>query len=328
MSVRQNPYVETDPKVLSEHAVDIMVAATQQSLFTQLSGETNQDIIKTAGAKFSGANSVTMTMRGLMRGTGVKGNSDLESNRDRLDYLHMKVDGDVIANSIISKHNKIDSKSIAANFRRDGKEGLGDWLGDKLDRIRFAKLSESCTNIVAVKADGTIVPSDKLADATQGLAVGDKFTTATIDEMLKRAESGWTEVVGGKVIKHPRVRPYKTEIKNVKGNDTEIGFYLIIIGTESNASLGDDPKWLQAQDALTQADKSTFWVDGHIGQYKNAVIVKKSNWDVDYAGVVTSVTADYDDYAGGFNQYAGKSGVVTESTSWGYIRNATISICT
>jgi len=312
MSVRQNPYVETDPKVLNEHAMDIMVAATQQSIFTQLSGETNQDIIKTAGAKFSGANSVTMTMRGLMRGAGVKGNSDLESNRDRLNYLHMKVDGDVIANSILSKHEKIESKTIATNFRRDGKEGLGDWLGDKLDRIRFAKLSEDCTNIVAVKADGTIVPANKLADTTDGLVGGDKFTTATIDEMLKRAEGGYIEVIAGSTVRHPRVRPYKTEIKNIKGKDTEVGFYLIIIGTESAASLGDDPKWLQAQEALTQADKSTFWVDGHIGQYKNAVICKKTNWDVDYAGVITSATADYDEYAGGFNQYAGKSGIITE----------------
>lgn len=309
MSVRTNPYVELDPKKLQQHAMDIMIAASQGSMFTMLMGETNQDIIKTEGAKFGGANTVTMTMRGLLRGAGVTGNTDLESNRDKLQYLHMKVDGDVIANSLLSQHKKIDSKSIAQNFRRDGKEGLSDWLTDRMDRIRIAKLSESCTNLVAVKADGTVVPMDKIADATEGLTTGDTFTTASIDEMLKRAENGWTDHNG---VRHPRVRPFKTIKKVVNGKETDVGIYVIKIGTNSADSLGKDPLWLQAQEALTKAGKSDFFVDGHLGQWKNAVIIKRANWDVDYAGIITSETKDYGDYAGGFNQYAGKGGIVTE----------------
>lgn len=309
MAVRTNPYVEFDPKKLQTHAMDIMVAASQASMFTPLLGETNQDIIKTEGAKFSGSNSVTMTMRGLLRGGGVSGNTDLQDNRDKLQYLHMKVEGDIIANSLLSQHKRIDSKSVAQNFRRDGKEGLSDWLADKMDRVRMSKLAESCTNIAAVKADGTVVAMNELADAINGLSAGDTFTTATIDEMLRRAENGWIDHTGAR---HPRVRPFKTEMKNVKGQNTEVGYFIIKIGTYSAESLGKDPLWLQAQEALTKANNSDFFVDGQLGQWKNAILVKRSNWDRDYAGIITSETADYGDYAGGFDMYAGKGGIVTE----------------
>lgn len=297
-----NPYVENDPKKLQAHAMDIMTAASASSPFTAMMGEGNTSVIKTESAKFSGVNTVIMSMRGLMRGTGVKGNSDLADNRDRLEYLHMKIDGDIIANSVLSKHKKINSKEVAQNFRRDAKEGLADWLTDRMDRIRFAKLSSDCTNIVSVKADGSIV-------ANSALDIGDKFGTATIDEMLKRAENGWIDGVGNR---HPRVRPFKVEQKNVKGQMTEVGYYLIIIGTESEAALSVDPVFIQAQEALTQASKSDFFIDGQIGQYKNAIIIKRSNWDMEYAGVVTSETPDYEEFGGGFSQYAGSGGIVTE----------------
>ena len=309
MAVRTNPYVEFDPKKLQQSAMDIMVAASQASMFTPLLGETNQDIIKTEGAKFSGANTITMTMRGLLRGAGVTGNTDLQDNRDKLQYLHMKIEGDIIANSLLSQHKKIDSKSIAQNFRRDGKEGLSDWLSDKMDRIRMAKLAEACTNIAAVRADGSVVPMNKIADAVDGLTTGDIFTTASIDEMLRRAQNGWTDHAGAR---HPRVRPFKIEIKNVKGQQTEVGYYIIKVGTYSAESISKDPLWLQAQEALTKANKSEFFVDGQLGQWKNAIIVKRSNWDADYAGIITSETKDYGDYAGGFSQYAGKGGITTE----------------
>lgn len=309
MAVRTNPYVEFDPKKLQQHAMEIMVAASQASIFTPFMGETNQDIIKTEGAKFSGAASVTMTMRGLLRGSGVTGNTDLQDNRDKLQYIHMNVTGDIIANSILSQHKKIDSKTIAQNFRRDGKEGLSDWLTDRMDRIRMAKLAEACTNIVAVKADGSVVPMNKIADAADGMSSGDTFSTKSIDEMLKRAENGWIDHNGSR---HPRVRPYRTETKNIKGQQTEIGWYIILVGSESAVSLGYDPLWLQAQETLKDSDKSSFFVDGQLGVWKNAIIVKKSNWDKEYAGVITSETEDYGDYAGGFSHYAGKGGIVTE----------------
>ncbi len=311
MSARINPYVETDPKKLTEHAMEIMVAASAESIFTPFMGEDNESIIKTEGAKFDEADSVTMTLRGLLRGKGVKGNENLDTNRDNLEYIHQKVAGDILANSLLSKHKKITSKTIAKNFRRDGKDGLTDWLSDKMDRIRFSRLSENCTNIVATHADGSVIPMDKLDDATNGLTTGDKFSTATIDEMLKRAADGYIDANG---VRHPRVRPFRTEVKNIKGIPTKVGYYVILVGTESADSLGKDPVFLQAQEALTQADKSSFFVDGQIGQYKNAIIVKKSNWSYETAGIISSDLddAEFDDYASGFSQYAGKGGIVTE----------------
>lgn len=312
MSVRTNPYVETDPKKLEEHAMDIMVAASEDSVFSpNMMGANNDAIIKTQGAKFDEANSVTMTMRALMRGAGVKGNANLDSNRDTLTYLHMKVGGDVMANSVLSEHTKITNKTVAKNFRRDAKDGLTDWYHDKTERIKLAKLSEACTNIVVVKADGTVVDPKKIADATDGLGAGDRFGTHTIDEMLKRAENGWIDADG---VRHPRVRPWKKKtIIDENGVKQKKGVYMILIGTESEDNIGKDPIYLAHQEALANAGvKDDFYTTGLIGQYKNAIIVKKSNWSREYAGIITSDIEDFEDYAGGFSQYAGKGGIVTE----------------
>lgn len=309
MGDRQNPYVERDPKKLLISATEVMVAAMKKSSFTVLCGQTNDHVIKTQSEKYDGASSVEMSMRALLRGAGVKGNTNLDANRDKLQFLTMKVEGDVLANSLESLHKKITSTSIAKNFRIDAKDGLSDWLSDKLDRIRFAKFSEDCTNIVVVKADGRVVPASKIADATDGLEAGDRFSTQTADEMLKRASNGYVDADG---VRHPPVRPFKTETRVVNGVEQEIGFYIIYLGPESAESIAEDSIYLQWQDSLTKANKSDFYLTGLIGEYKNAIFVKKNAWSEEYAGVLTSDIKEYEDYASGFEQYSGKDGIVTE----------------
>lgn len=309
MADRQNPYVERDPQKLLISATELIVAASKKSTFTPLCGDTNDDIIKTQRETHSGANTVEMSMRGLVRGAGVKGNSNLDSNRDDLEYLTMKVEGDVLANSLESKNKKITSASIAKNFRRDAKDGLSDWLADRMDRIRFAKLSEKCTNIVVVKANGQIVPASKIADSVDGLIKGDLFTTQTADEMLSRAENGY---IDENEVRHPPVRPYKTEVKVVNGVEQLVEYYIIYLGPESAKSITEDSVYLQWQDSLTKANKSDFYLNGLIGQYKNAIFVKKNAWSPEFAGILTSNIESFEDYANGFTQYSGKGGILTE----------------
>lgn len=309
MSDRQNPYVERNPQKLLTSATEIIIAASKKSTFTPLCGDTNDDIIKTQLEKYSGSNTVEMSMMGLLRGNGVKGNSNLDANRDNLQYLTMKVEGDVLANSIESQHQKITSASIAKNFRKDSNGGLSDWLADRIDRIRFAKLSEKCTNIVVVKANGQVVPASKIADAVDGLVKGDLFTTQTADEMLSRAENGYTDENG---VRHPPIRPYRTEVKVVNGIEQLVSYYIIFLGPESGKSISEDPVYLQWQDSLTKANKSDFYLNGLIGQYKNAIFVKKNAWSPEFAGILTSNIDSFEDYANGFTQYSGKGGILTE----------------
>jgi len=304
MGDRTNPYVEQDPKVLSGHGKDIMIAASKASFYTAIMGKTNDDIIKTQVENHSGKNTVTMSMRALVRGSGVKGNTDLDSNRDQLNFLHQNISGDIIANSIASQHTKINSKTVAQNFRRDANEGLGDWLQDKMDRIRTARLSENCSNVVSFNAAGALV-------ANTALVAGDVFTTKNIDEMLKRAENGW---IDGNGIYHPRIRPYKTLKRNIKGQETEVGFYLIRIGAGAKESLQDDPLWIAYQETLAKSTQAAgeFVTSGQLGEYKNAIVASSGNWDSNYEGIITSDLIEYEDYASGFDSYAGAGGVTTE----------------
>jgi len=301
----ENEFIEREPSALESHGKDIIVTASKASFYTPLMGPTNDDVIKTQLVEnANGSKNITMSLRGLLRGGGVKGNTDLEANRDKLKYIYQVITGDILANSIKSQHKKINSKTIAKEFRNEAKEGLADWFSDTINRIRTAKLSANCTNIVSLNAAGEQVE-------TSALEVGDTFNTASITELLNRAENGYEDADG---VKHPRIRPYKTEKRNIKGQETEVGFYLIRIGKAAKKTLKEDPLWVAYQETLAQSTQANgeFITSGQIGEFETAIIVSNGNWDDDYEGVVTSKTPDFEDYAGGFSDYAGNGGIETE----------------
>ncbi|DAB40280.1 MAG TPA: hypothetical protein CFH81_08785 [Sulfurovum sp. UBA12169] len=304
--ITASAFAEKDPKVLVGHAKEVMVAATRASAFSSLRGTDDNSIIKTQ-LEDGKSTIVTMSMVAPLRTLGVRGNTSLDNTEGKIKRMFMDVRGNVIAESDISQNKKLLSRSSWQTFRRDAKNGLAEWRKWLTDCEIFSKLSRDCTKITVVQADGTV--SENPAD----LAPGDTFGAAHLDAAYSRAKNGYTDAADKR---HPKMKPYRVEMGQVKGQTTEVEVFVMLLGTASIEALGQDPLYLEKVKELSDADKEKLPFAGGIGLYDNKmVIVDKGTWNEEDPGIVRSDTADWTDIngqtIGGFSQYAG-TGVATE----------------
>jgi len=305
--IKADAFAEKDPKVLTTHGKDIMIAATKGSAFTSLRGTGDNAIIKTMEATGGKATIITMSLLAPLRTLGVRGNEVLDNMQDKLKRMFMDVRGTVLAESVLSDNTKLLARSSWETFRRDAKSGLAEWRKWITDCEIYAKLSRECTKITAVKADGTV--SENPAD----LEKGDMFSVLHLDAAYDRAKNGFTDADGKR---HPKMKPYRVEVGSVKGQTTEIEVFVMLLGTKSAESLENDPIYLQKKTALSDTERDRLPYAGGIGVYENKIIlVDKGTWNEEDAGIVRSDTPEWIDVlgqtVGGFDQYKG-TGVETE----------------
>lgn len=307
--VTANAFAEKDPKVLLSHGKDVMIAATRGSAFTSLRGVDDNAIIKTQ--QESGQNTiVTMSMLAPLRTSGVRGNTSTDNGEGKIKRMFMDIRGNVIAESDISQNKKLLTRSSWTNYRRDAKNALSEWRKWLTDCEIFAKLSRDCTKITTVLANGTVSENVTL------LAAGDTFSAAHLDAAYSRAKNGYTDAAAKR---HPKMKPYRVEMGQVKGQTTEIEVFVMLMGTASIEALGQDPLYLEKIKELSDADKEKLPFAGGIGLYDNKmIIVDKGTWNEEDPGIVRSDTAAWTDIngqtIGGFSAYGGGVGnaLVTE----------------
>lgn len=307
--VTANAFAEKDPKVLVSHGKDIMIAATRGSAFSSLRGADDNAIIKTQ--QETGQNTiVTMSMLAPLRTAGVRGNSSTDNGEGKIKRMFMDVRGNVIAESDISQNKKLLTRSSWVNYRKDAKNALSEWRKWLTDCEIFAKLSRDCTKITTVLANGTISENVTL------LAAGDTFSAAHLDASYSRAKNGYTDAAGKR---HPKMKPYRVEMGQVKGQTTEIEVFVLLMGTASISALTQDPLYLEKAYNLSEMDKEKLPFAGGIGLYDNKmIIVDKGTWNEEDPGIVRSDTPAWTDIngqaIGGFSAYGGGAGntLVTE----------------
>jgi len=305
--IKADAFAEKDPKVLSQHGKDILIAATRASAFASTRGTGDSAIIKTKEESGGKSTIVVMSLLAPLRTMGVRGNEMLDNVQDKLKRMFMDVRGTVIAESVISDNEKMLSRSSWETFRKDTKSTLSEWRKWITDCEIYAKLSRDCTKITVVKADGTI------SETPTDIAKGDMFGTLALDAAYDRAKNGYTDAAGKR---HPKMKPTRIEVGEVKGQVTEIEMFVMFLGGKSAESLQRDPVYLQKKTALSDKDKEKLPFAGGIGIYEDKIIlVDKGTWNEEDAGIVTSATPDWIDVHGqtisGFNQYKG-TGVDTE----------------
>jgi len=296
-------FISTDPLKRQEHGREITVNYTEQSLFNPLMGSSNSAIIKTELVDKPDASIATMHMRGLIRGSGVEGNTDFDANSDSLEYLSQDIKYEVMGNQIPSKDRRIESQSAANSFREDAKDALTDWMKDFMDRTIISRLSQDCTNIVPCSA----ASGHYAANNTNSIASGDHFNTRAIDEAVRRARLG----VDGAGVRHPRIRPYVVQVGDNNGVPVYSKYYVLMVGTNSSAQLQEDPIWIANQQlAKERGDKNNIFT-GQLGMHNGAIIVQADSWSVEYAGIMDSSIGSYRG-ASAMSTYAGVSGNKTE----------------
>ncbi len=291
----------TDSKEKIVHAQNIVKGSQQKDPFFQFQGTSpEQNIIIITPESKKGFSQVTFKIVTDLVGDGVSGNQNLSENRDELNFVPFSIKGKLIANSLESPVDVLMDRTTAELWRRENQNALTNWITRQVVRRKFYALSANGTNVVAVKANGTVTNP-------AGLSAGDKFSSHTLDEMLDRAKNGWTDSAG---VEHPSLEPYTTETRTEHGITVTADFYPLFIGPKSLKALNDDPIFKAEQVAKETSGRFSS-LSGFAGVYQNIVLIEVGKDIKKKAGILTSDSLDYDKYTN-MAQYKAGDGTHTE----------------
>jgi N4-gp56 family major capsid protein len=288
----------TEPKVRKELGKEITKAAFEDSKWMQFIGTGDNAIIKSQRENGVNGGSVTMRMRGLLRGAGVKDGDKFATNLDEIKYLSQTVYVENIGNAVESpKKIKIMKQAQFLNFREEAKDALTEWGTDRFDRMIFGRLSVGLTNVVYSDAGGAY---DGVTDGS-AMTAADVLSVKDIEEAVKRARNGLD--ANGNAI--PKLRPFKTVINEINGVKVKREIYVMMVGGSSAQNLKNDPEWKSKQEAgiVNGFDKPLF--TGQLGVIDDVVLVQAGTNTSEYAGILTSSDTTIDGVA--LSGYAGAS---------------------
>ena len=179
-----------------------------------------------------------------LSGAGVTGDNMLEGNEEAMIYRDFEVRIDQIRNAV-RLAGKFEEQKTQINMRKDAKDNLSRWLGEKIDNMIFTALTTSPS------ADRVIYGGAATSEAT--VAVADTFTAALIGKAKRLAQAD----------EHTMVRPLR-----IDGRDT----YVMIIDQYQARDLKADPVWLAAQQHANIRGESNPIFTGALGMYDGVVI--------------------------------------------------------
>ena len=294
---------------------ELAVDMAENDIFTPLKGTTNNAIIKTSFAfDDPKARTAIISFKANLRGSGTKGEADTKDNTDKLQTLYMGVEKEIIKNGLESGDLELTDGTVLENWRREAKDSLGEWAGDRMARYAFARLTHDCTNIAACSAATGL----HAANNTTGIGAGDIFSLDAIDAMLDRI----SRVQDGAGNPHPKVRPYASNIKNVDGLNIRLNHYVYLAHPAQVRDLNLDPRY---QRLLEQADvrgNNNRLMSGESAIYRGVHIIECGEWSTEYAGLLTSEHPDFED-SGNFDTYRGAGAA---PTALGLLLGATAAI--
>jgi N4-gp56 family major capsid protein len=296
-----------DPKDKVELAKAIDTAVMYESTFASMIGAGENAPIRTY-KEDSSAVVTTHRLRDLLRGIGVKGNSDFDTNEGKMKYLSQDFRMEIFGHSIRSDDMRIHQFKDDYDFTEQATDALKDWLTDMFDRKIFAALSNDCTNIVACKSTGglTQLPST--------IGDNDTFSVAAIREAARRARMG-VDASGNPV---PVVRPYKVKVKEIDGVPIKQNRYICMVSPTQAEQLKSDTEWKEIQKyAASRGDDHSFFT-GVIGAVDEVIVVMAQQWSDEYAGIISNETDTSTYFHDGFDStlnstiYTGSSSKKTE----------------
>ncbi len=263
-----------DPETLIRYAREITVAYMEESKWTPFMGQSDTAVIKTGLATQPREGGVVrMRMRGLLRGSGITGDTEFAGNEDSMAYLYQNVVLELIGNAVKSP-GRLQEKIDAINFRTDAQEALKDWMTWKMDKIIYERLSANPTNVV--------VSGNYNTNSASALTTADTFSTADINEMVKRAKLG-VDHAGNPV---PKLRPVRTFTYRNKIITLKQPFYILKLGSYSAQALREDPAWREAMlNALPRSDDNPVFT-GMLGVWNGVIVIEDGTETQDYAGII------------------------------------------
>lgn len=271
-----------DPKDQVQIAKDIDSAVFKRTFFAPLIGSNSNAVIKTSLQTTAGI--TTVKLRDLLKGKGVKNNSDFDTNRDNLTYLSQDVYIEIFGNSIRSEDKRFHKYRDGFDFATQASEALTEWQTDAFERQVFASMSNDFTNVACLKADGTLYAGEPtIAAMCDKVTANDVPTVSALRKAIARARLGIDH--NGKAV--PAIKPYKSVLTKRDGIDIYQDLYIIVLDSFGCEALKEDPEWKEMNQYAGVRGNENALFTGQIGYIDGSIVVDAGVWNDEGAGVLS-----------------------------------------
>lgn len=262
-----------DDMVSTEIAKEMAKAYFRDNRFLILAGKGDSRGIKTK--VLNDLSPFRCRMRTALTGKGVKGNTDLDQNRDEIQYYTTTANSELYRNSVKSEHRAY-LKTREIDFIRDTSEDLKDWLSHLIEKQMAATLVNNFTNVVLADKAGVKAPATKgtsVKTYSNTLSKGDVLNVATIKRAIAMAKNGLSYDGSAGF----SMRPLAFEVVNEKGFSYKDEVYVLFINYIQAEQLKRDPEWKEMQKIDKRGDTNRLFT-GAIGSIENCVVVEIGEW--------------------------------------------------
>jgi len=293
----------TDSKEKKIHAEKIFTEVLQRDYYAQFQGvdPVRNIFVLPEEGRSATSSAVQIQIVTDLTKAGVKGNDDLSTNYDELDFLPFTIEGELYAKPLRSPVKIIMDRTTADSWRRTKKSALVQWNTQNNVRLKTYAICKDFTHVVCVKSDGSIVATPA------ELAEGDVLGIEAVEEALQRAEDGYENADGKKF---PKLHPYTIEKATVGGIEVIGEYYPFFVGSASWRNIQNDPAYIAYQETKAQSGDFS-GVRGFKGEYKGAVFIRIGRDDGRTAGGLTSSSPAFDKFSN-MSGYIGGGDAQTE----------------
>lgn len=267
---------EEDPLVLATIGKEIEEKFYNENLFLKLAGRAKDRAVITHPLTKK-VGEFRVRMKDNLKGDGIGGNTNYDTNRDQLEYYTNSFYSDRFGNSIESEDSAYeDAKGI--NFIREATNSLVSWADRKIHGCFAMTLINNPTNILVCDKANAVksktVTDKTTADMCKKVVTGDVVTVKAIQQMVKMAKTGlsWDGSVGF------IIPPLKVTTKTQNGIEYTDKVYLILLSTTQCYQLKSDPEWKEMQKFASVRGETNALFTGAIGSIDGAVIVDAGDY--------------------------------------------------
>jgi N4-gp56 family major capsid protein len=256
-------YSVNSPEAVKLWSDQLSREALKATWVSKFIGQSSDSLIQEkTDFKKSAGDRLTVILRRQLTGDGVLGDAPLEGNEERLATFTDNLLIDQLRHGVRSA-GKMTEQRIPFSIREEAKDGLRDWIQDRLDTAFFNHLCgftpqtdlRYAGNNPILAATSVYRPNARAND--QSLVAGDEFTLQMIDAAVVRAK-----------LANPIMRPLR-----MNGEDRYVLFLHPnqVVQLRTNTSNG---QWLDIQKAATQGDgsRNNPIFTGALGMYNGVIL--------------------------------------------------------
>ena len=274
----------TEPLVAVEIAKEIEREYVKQNRFLTLAGTGNDRAIRLKTIK--DLSPFRVRMRAALRGKGVFGNTNIDTNLDKRNYFTSEIRPFEVGNGLVS-NNLTYEKTQDIDFIKECTEELPEWLGRETYKYILTALSHDLTNVCVADATNGFKKHNKgtsVEKACKECTKGDVLKVSTIRHAIKMAKNG-DRFNGEPTFAIPPLAIRSTTKQGIEITQEQ---YALFISSTQAEQLKADPEWKELQKKNVDGELNPLFT-GLIGVIDNCVVVELPEWNLSVdGGIITS----------------------------------------